>query len=456
MQFANREDAGRRLARQLIRYAKDNPLVLGLPRGGVPVAYEVARTLAAPLDVWVVRKVGAPDFPELGLGAVAEGGFVYVSPDTIRDVGAFEEDIREIVRRKSAEVAQRVRMYRGAREAPRLRGRTVIVVDDGIATGGTVRAAVQSIRAAHPARLVLAVPVAASQAIEELAPLVDEVVCLYATPTLHAIGLWYEEFGQTPDEEVVRLLALAREPQAAAASAGATVPAFDPQEVSIPIADGALRGTFSGPPAPIGLVLFAHGSGSSRLSPRNRHVASVLHHFGMATLLFDLLTSEEEALDAETAELRFDIDLLAGRLVHATDWSLTSALTRGLPVGYFGASTGAAAALVAAAQRPEHIRAVVSRGGRPDLAGDSLAHVRAPTLLLVGGQDLSVIELNEQAAAQLIAPHKLVIVPGATHLFEEPGTLDAVARLAGDWLRLHLGRAQPGRFASPGEAQPQG
>jgi putative phosphoribosyl transferase len=187
-----------------------------------------------------------------------------------------------------------------------------------------------------------------------------------------------------------------------------------------------------------GIVLFAHGSGSSRHSPRNRLVARMLNEGKLATLLVDLLTLEEEAVDALMAQLRFDIELLAKRLVSATNWIIESPDTRGLRVGYFGASTGAGAALVAAAALPNGVSAVVSRGGRPDLAGPTLARVLAPTLLIVGGNDLPVVDLNRAALAQLRCEKQLVIVPGATHLFEEPGTLDEVARLAREWFERHL------------------
>lgn len=182
-----------------------------------------------------------------------------------------------------------------------------------------------------------------------------------------------------------------------------------------------------------GLVVFAHGSGSSRLSPRNQAVAEVLHEAGLATLLFDLLTLEEEQADRVSAHLRFDIPLLAGRLIDVTDWLRARPETAGLRVGYFGASTGAAAALVAAAERPEAIWAVVSRGGRPDLAADALPRVAAPTLLIVGGDDHAVIEMNREAMRAMRAPVRLEIVAGATHLFEEPGALERVARLAAAW-----------------------
>lgn len=200
-----------------------------------------------------------------------------------------------------------------------------------------------------------------------------------------------------------------------------------------------LAGSLCIPEMAQAVVLFAHGSGSSRLSPRNQFVARELRKAGLATLLFDLLTKKEEEIDAYTAQLRFNIRLLTDRLTGATDWLKQRAETRKLKIGYFGASTGAAAALVAAAERPDAIGAVVSRGGRPDLAGEALPGVKAPTLLIVGGNDAPVIEMNREALRRLKVDKDLVIVPGATHLFEEPGALEEVARLAADWFRKYLG-----------------
>src|SRR5262249_48507082 len=200
-----------------------------------------------------------------------------------------------------------------------------------------------------------------------------------------------------------------------------------------------LEGNLGVPKGARGVVLFAHGSGSGRHSPRNRYVAQQLREAGLATLLVDLLTEEEEAVDQYTAHLRFDIELLANRLIGATDWLAENAATAGLSVGYFGGRTGGGAALVAAARRPDRLGAVVSRGGRPDLAGSALPAVRAPTLLIVGGDDEPVIGLNEEALDQLGAPvKKLVIIPGASHLFEEPGKLEEVARLAAEWFTRYL------------------
>jgi putative phosphoribosyl transferase len=215
------------------------------------------------------------------------------------------------------------------------------------------------------------------------------------------------------------------------ASPGAT-------DVVLPVDGAEVHGTLTCPDAACGLVVFAHGSGSSRFSPRNQHVAARFQRDGLGTLLFDLLTADEHARDQDTAQYRFDIPRLAVRLVQALDWANGHPATRGLPLGLFGASTGAAAALVAAAARPALVRAVVSRGGRADLAGDALAEVRAPTLLLVGALDTAVLSLNRGAARRLTAPWQLDVVPAATHLFEEPGALEDVADRAAAWFLRHL------------------
>ena len=210
-------------------------------------------------------------------------------------------------------------------------------------------------------------------------------------------------------------------------------------EVQIHAGRTVLSGNLTVPEKAVALVLFAHGSGSSRYSPRNQFVARTLNDAGLATLLFDLLTPEEEAIDMRTREHRFNIGLLAERLVHATRWAKQQEETRDLRIGYFGSSTGGGAALVATAELQHDVGAVVSRGGRPDLAGDALPNVQAPTLLIVGGNDDVVIELNEMARDQMRCEVKLEIVPGATHLFEEPGTLEKVAKLASDWFVNHIG-----------------
>ena len=212
------------------------------------------------------------------------------------------------------------------------------------------------------------------------------------------------------------------------------------EELPVKVSSGQveLEGDLGVPEEAAGVVLFAHGSGSGRHSPRNRYVAGVLREAGLATLMIDLLTPEEEGADLRTGHLRFDIRLLAERLVGATDWLMQNPDTQNLRIGYFGASTGAGAALVAAAGRPREVGAIVSRGGRPDLAGDALRLLKAPTLLIVGGNDVPVIGMNKEAFAQMRAEKELKIVPGATHLFEERGALEEVARLAANWFAHHL------------------
>jgi putative phosphoribosyl transferase len=428
--YRNRTEAGHRLAGKLREYAgRSDVIVLALPRGGVPVGYEVARALNAPLDVFIVRKLGLPSHPELAIGAIASGGVRVVDRGAMSQFDVTEEDLAVVAIAEERELERRERRYRDGLPAPVVRDKTVIVVDDGLATGATMAAAATALRAQRPARLVVAVPVAAAETCEAFRDLVDDVVCAATPEPFRAVGLWYEDFSETSDEEVQELLARrARE---------LSGPGID-REVRVVTGAITLAGTLAVPSGARGVVLFAHGSGSSRHSSRNRFVAEQLREAGMATLLMDLLSAEEESIDARTRELRFDIELLAERLVGAIEWLGREPATRGLPVGLFGASTGGGAALVAAAARPDIVEAVVSRGGRPDLAGDALPRVRAPSLLIVGGRDEQVIELNRQAIARMLAPVALEIVPGATHLFEEPGTLEQVARLAGEWFVRHL------------------
>jgi putative phosphoribosyl transferase len=213
--FQDRREAGQKLGALLLSYAADNPVILALPRGGVPVAFEVAKTLGARLDVWVVRKVGVPWHPELGVGAVAEGGFVHLNHDILQNVGLADSELEAAIEKQRREVEARVTRFRDGRPAPALKDRTVIVVDDGIATGGTVRAAIRSIRAQGPKRVILAVPVVAAATVTTLEPEVDRLIYLRAPHELYAIGLWYDDFSQVPDEAVVRLLERARLEQAA-------------------------------------------------------------------------------------------------------------------------------------------------------------------------------------------------------------------------------------------------
>ncbi len=411
--FRDRPEAGRVLAGRLARYAgRDDVIVLALPRGGVPVAYEVARALNAPLDVFLVRKLGVPGHEELAMGAIASGGVRALYEPVVRGLGIPDQVIDEVADAEQAELDRRAREYRDDRPEPELKGKVAILVDDGLATGASMRAAVEALRKAGPRRIVVAVPVASSSTCEEFQEIVDEVVCASTPEPFRAVGIWYDDFSQTTDAEVRDLL----ERASARREAGATE-----RSVRLAATGVVLEGDLDVPDRATGVVLFAHGSGSSRHSPRNRRVAAALREGGLGTLLIDLLTPDEEAVDALTGHLRFDIGLLARRLVVAIDWLGSRPETRGLEVGLFGASTGGGAALVAAAERPRAVAAVVSRGGRPDLAGDALPRVKAPTLLIVGGLDRPVIALNRQAVARMGTEVEVAIIPGASHLFEEPG-----------------------------------
>ncbi len=436
--------------------AEQQPVVFALPRGGVPVGFEVARALGAPLEILAVRKLGAPGNPELGVGAVAEDGTGVFDRRSAEMLGMTQAMLDATVERECDELRRRVERYRDGRAPIPASGRTAVIVDDGLATGLTDLAAVRALRKRGARSVVVAVPVGSSSAVSMLAEEADRVVCLTVPQQLRGVGMWYRDFAPVSDEEVVALLAQAADatgpassppapapPPPAAVPDGGEAPA---EALTIEVGDVRLEGTLTVPGSARGLVLFAHGSGSSRLSPRNRAVAQSLQQAGLATLLVDLLEEREAA----RRELVFDIDLLAGRLEALTRWALSQARLQSLPIGYFGASTGAAAALRAAAALGARVSAVVSRGGRPDLAGERLGAVVSPTMLIVGSLDGEVLELNRRAAASLRCPHELVVVDGAGHLFEEPGALDQVAEIAIGWFGRYLDGASNTALAGVG------
>ena len=429
--FENRRQAGRWLAERLQSLPLKDVVVLALPRGGVPLGFEVARRLKAPLDVLVVKKIGATEQPEFAIGAAGEEGPAQWQQETVEWLKVSPAERQRLAQAVQNEVRAQVRKWRKGKPAVNVEGKTVVLVDDGLATGATMTAALQIIQRRHPARVLVAVPVAAQNAVNALQKLGAEVVVLEQPSPFHSVGQWYKDFTQLTDEEVMQLL----EDQAPRE--------HDQIRVLIPYNQVLLEGELAIPPDPRGLILFAHGSGSSRLSPRNRRVASELNKRGFASLLFDLLTPDEAAERGNV----FNIPLLADRLRNATGWALDRADLRHLPMGYFGASTGAAAALQAAAGDPL-IRSVVSRGGRPDLAGRDLSRIECPVLLLVGGEDHGVIELNQKAKREL-KNAELVIVPGAGHLFEESGTLELVIEYAADWFSKTLHQEEPADFLRP-------
>ncbi|MEC5186100.1 putative phosphoribosyl transferase [Cryobacterium sp. MP_3.1] len=432
--FTDRVEAGRRLALQLDYLRGQDIVVLGIPRGGVPVAYEVAASLDVPLDVIVVRKLGVPFQPEFAMGAIGEGGEQLIDESTVALTGVTDAEVSAVEARERVNLDARVERLRPGRDRIPLDGRTVVIVDDGVATGATARVACDVARRFGAATVILAVPVIAASTLAEMTG-ADDIVYLAAPETFWAVGQFYTDFSATTDDEVARLLDEAARRLTGPSGAGdSDLKAGVDDEVEIPVDTVPLNGHLHLPASPTGVVLFAHGSGSSRHSPRNQYVADVLFEAGLGILLFDLLTPEEE-LDRGNV---FDIELLGRRLVAVTGWLTDRSDTAGCRIGYFGASTGAAAALWAAGDAETHIAAVVSRGGRPDLAGTRLPLVTAPTLLIVGGADITVLEGNREAQKHLRCENRLAVIPGATHLFEEPGALGAAAELAADWFARHL------------------
>lgn len=358
--FQDLVDAGRKLSSQLASLRDDLPLVLALPRGGASIAREIAVALRAPFEV-----------------------------------------------------------FREERLTLMVEARTVVLVDDGVVTGATARAAIRSLKQRGALRVILAVPEGPSAV---LAALKEEAEVVSLGPDSSS--------GRSADSQAEGVgLSRAQRPVE--------------RPIEIALGDTFLRGDLAVPTDPRGLVIFAHGSGSSRKSPRNRLVANAFQSAHFATLLFDMLTIDEEALDDLEGKVAFDLERLAERLGAVTDWASERNELRGLRTGYFGASTGAAAALRAAAARKD-VCAVVSRGGRPDLAIDALHLVRAPSLLIVGGDDRDVLSLTRRALPRLSGPKRLEIVEGATHLFDEIGALERVAHLATAWFSTHLApRPQP-------------
>jgi predicted phosphoribosyltransferase/dienelactone hydrolase len=400
--------------------------VVGIPCGGAEVAVEVGQVLGAPLDVVCVAKLSSVDDPDFAFGAVAEGGVRFVNTPLARALGVDGTAVEAVGARAERDLDERCARLRGLRPRISLEGRTAILVDDGIATGSSAVAAARSLRERGASKIVMASPVASQDGARLVAGEVDEVVFLEQPEVLVAISMWYRDFDRVSGAAVGEVL-----------TRSASINAPTSREVTVATNGVRLPGDLSTPRSPIGAVIFAHGSGSGRASPRNTGVARTLNEAGFATLLFDLLTLEETC-DRDRV---FDIPLLASRLVAATHWLRGLAEVWDVPIGYFGASTGAAAALWAAAEPVNAVSAVVSRGGRPDLAGPRLASVTAPTLLIVGGHDERVLALNEKAQRRMTCESRLEIVAGATHLFEEWGALEMVATLAGHWFTRHLGAA---------------
>lgn len=426
MTYLNRKHAGQLLAEKLLKYKNSNPQILALPRGGVPVASEIATALRAPMDVLIVRKIGAPYQPELAVGALCEDEAPIWNPSILSRMGLEPDDMHKIVKKESDKIKKQIQLFREGRELTAFEKKTVIVVDDGLATGSTMLAAVNYLKKKGVTEIIVAAPIAADTSCEKLRAEVAGVVVLDEREDLRSVGEWYIDFTQVSDEQVVALLEESRKLEKAQ---------INTQEIVMPLKSVKLIGDLTSFSSMKALIIFAHGSGSSRKSTRNRQVARYLNDRGFGTLLFDLL-EDQEALNRKNV---FDLGLLNERLVQATYFIRQQKNLKDIPIGFFGASTGAGAALIASAklQESEKIFAVVSRGGRPDLAGETLKEIVIPTLLIVGGLDYDVIDLNEQARKSL-RNCELKIVPDATHLFEEPGALENVSQLTEEWFSHYL------------------
>ncbi|MBC7691570.1 MAG: dienelactone hydrolase family protein [Methylotenera sp.] len=416
--YRNRTEAGIILHEHLKAQAPPVPVsrIVALPRGGVVVAHEISKRLALPLDVLIARKIGAPGNPEFGIGAITEGGIGSFSPEAIRAFELTDKAIDRLVSEEQKELGRRVELYRGRGARLELKGEDVLLVDDGLATGVTAGVAIKYAKEQAARSITLAIPVAAADTLESLRIEVDRVICPSSPKIFRSVGIWYQDFQQVEDGEVLALLQESEEYRRVAVE----------RDIETPF-----TGTLRVPPGARGIVLFAHGSGSSRFSPRNRQVAEEFNRQGLGTLLLDLLTPAE----ARDRNQVFNIPLLSERVREAIVWLQKQSFAKNLPLGIFGASTGAAAALCAAAELGSEISAVVSRGGRPDLAdSESLKKVKAPTLLIVGGDDHDVFELNRQASREI--PHsRVLVIAGATHLFEETGAMEKVAEAAAHWFQ---------------------
>lgn len=425
--FADRVAAGLQLGIALRSMDLDDAVVLGLPRGGVPVAAAAARILDLPLDVIVVRKIGAPGQPELAVGAVGEDGAVVLNDDVVSWSRISDEELERAALRERAVLDERLRRIRAVRPREELRGRTAILVDDGIATGATMRAAVEVARQHGAQRVVVAAPVAPPDVVAVFAGLADAVCVLEQPENFVAVGSWYNRFDQVSDEEVLRLLSRARSGAAREA-------------IMIDCDGDLLAADLCVPADALGVVVFVHGSGSSRHSPRNCWVAGFLARGGIATLLMDLETAAERGHGDGSADGGDDLDTAIARVGAAVSWLASDPRTQRLPVGLCGASTGAAVAVGTAAAHPERIAAVVSRGGRIDLARGFLTRLEAPTLCIVGALDDAVLDLNQQAMDGMHCSKRLSVIDGATHLFPEPGTLEQAAVATSAWFETEFAR----------------
>jgi putative phosphoribosyl transferase len=420
MVFRDRLQAARKLLSVLSplvgkEEAPHRPLVLGIPRGAVPMAKIIADALGAELDLVLVHKFTLAHQPEFAVGSVSENGQIYLNPEA----SSFEKSevaLADAASRAIFHLQAKRRLYTPHRQSISMRGRQVIIVDDGIATGSTALAAVRFVKQQGALSVIVATPVASKEAVQLLQEEGAEVVASFVPERFYAVSQFFDDFSEVTDREVVRALS------------------GEYPETTLHLGDVDLKGFLHVPEEAHGLVLFSHGSGSGRNSLRNQFVAKSLFEAGFATLLVDLLNDEE----SQNRDLVFDIEFLTSRLLEIENWIVTDPTISELPLGVFGASTGAAAAMAMASDEKSNVCAIVSRGGRPDLDPRDPELVRAPTLFLVGEEDKQVLIWNREVFARLKCTKELIVILGATHLFEEPGTLEQVAAHAQNWFERHL------------------
>lgn len=445
--FRDRSHAGDALAQSLSRFATEpDVLVLGLARGGVLIGRQIADALGASFGVLVSRKIGVPGIEEVALGAIAEGNDRVVEDSVAWYIGVPSNVVARLAARERVELARRARVYRDGQALPDVRGRTVILVDDGLATGATMRAAARTIRDRQPRKLIAAVPVASRRGLDDLRGEIDEMIALVVPQVFETVSSSYERFGPLTDDDVLTVLG-SRTRRVSGMVHDISGRITDAERtIEIPVYDGHVQADLatphhfgfreSGRPSrePNALVILAHGGGSSRDSYRNRYIAGRLRLSGYATMRVDLLTRDEQRVDAESGSMRFDVTRLVARLTDVCDWATRAGVYGARRLILLGAGTGAAAALATAARRQGNTFAVVARGGRVDLAGPSLSRVRAPVLMVVGDADRETLQLNKDALRSLPRRAKLIRIPDAGHTFAEPGALGAVAERTVEWL----------------------
>ena len=456
--FRDRAAAGRVLAKGLGAYrGQPGVIVLGLARGGAPVARAVADALRVPVGVIVARKVGVPGISEVALGAVAEGGHRVIADTVAWYLGVPSRIVDRLAARERTELERTVAMYRLRLESLDLRGRTVIIVDDGLATGATMHAAIRSVRDRHPARVIVAVPVASRPAADEIQREVDDLAVVVMPPRFHSVSASYENYSPVSDEDVLSLMGqparrvspdvLDISDRLGAALTRSDKPSRDTERtIGIPAFDATVVGELGVPrlgrprkrwersEEVRGLVILSNAGGGSRNAYMERYLAGRLRLSGYATLRLDLLTREEHFADEADASRRFDVQRAAARLAGACEWAELEGVAGAHRTILAAAGASAAAALVTAARRPGRISAVVVRGGRVDLAAADFRHVRAPVLLIAGAEDPDALRRNSDALERLYPGAVSIRIPRAGSAFEEPGALGAVAEHTVGWL----------------------